>query len=144
MNCCLLLKKIKKTASIIGSDTFRFLRKHKIKNEIVSVEQCYNIYPFNQGPIFQNTEIVFIRSCDKNFLYHWMNQKTFPFLTNVFLISNPCDPEMFDRFPNTNFYLSDYYKQGEKATNNIILVPHKKMIDIANDLQIENLILENY
>ena len=45
---------------------------------IIMIEQCGDIHPFNSGPIFKGAEKILLLNCDKNFVFYWLNKRTFP------------------------------------------------------------------
>lgn len=65
-------------------------------------------------PRFPNAEKIFIRDCDKNFVYKNVDERRFPNAKELWLISHPCESYFFQRFPNSTIYLLtdsyNYYK----------------------------------
>ena len=61
-----------------------------LTERIVEINQCGNIHPYNNGPVFSVTTKVFLMNCDKNFIYYWLKTKTFPTVEDIYLFSHPC------------------------------------------------------
>lgn len=79
------------------------------KYTTVDIKDCGDIHPFRGGPVFENVETVFMRKCDKNFVFYWLNKHTFPKVKTIYLVSHPCEPEIFRRFPEGIMYIADRY-----------------------------------
>ena len=71
----------------------------------VSISGCGDIHP-SLYPIFPNTTTVSINNCNKNFVYYWLDRKTFPNVNTIYLNSHPCSTSVLSRFKNTTIYLS--------------------------------------
>jgi len=54
---------------------------------------------------FPGTKIVLMRNCDKNFVYYWLDEFTFPAAEDIWLDSHPCDPRVFERCPKATLYI---------------------------------------
>jgi len=95
----------------------------KFDNRVVDLVGCGDIHPFRQpGPIFEQADTLFIRDCNKNFVYYWLKPSIFPNVKNIYLASHPCEPMIFNQWEaNTTIYLSEFYS-GYKlrwAKNNL-------------------------
>lgn len=84
--------------------------------EMVVIKNMGDIHPFSDGPVF-NCKTVVVERCDKNFVYYWLNHKTFPNVTNIFLLSHPCEPNLFLRW----YYIQKY---SQNATIPNIYLSH--------------------
>ena len=116
-------------AKISGSQSWRNLTGKIVKNRCVEILNCGDIHPYAKGPVFKGTLTVIINSCNKNFVYYWLHQRTFPDVINIYLLSHPCEPTVLRRFPNSNIYLSHDYQQYKTRW--------------ANDLNQVNILYEN-
>lgn len=63
-----------------------------------------------------------------------MNQIVFPNAKQVFLLSHPCEPEVFNRFPDSQMYLSvdayNFYKDHWFSLHNVRIQPVVDPIEI--------------
>src|SRR5688572_20478255 len=85
-----------------------------VKNNCIDFYQIGDIHPvysrINKPPIFL-AEKIYLRYCDKNFIYKWMDKSTFPQAKEIYLFSHPCDYGVMDRFPSTTqIYLDELYR----------------------------------
>lgn len=55
------------------------------------LSQLGDIHPHNDGPIIKAHTVV-LDQCDKNFVYYWLDERTFPCMKELILNSHPCDP----------------------------------------------------
>lgn len=126
---------------IRGCGEFEKLRGLVLNENFVCVESIGNIGPFNDGPII-NCKTLILNDCDKNFIYHWNNRKTFPIVENIFLLSHPCEYDVFHRWgeqPQVNIFISPQYQRyiDKWAHNvkNIYLLSqndHNKLINLTS------------
>jgi hypothetical protein len=65
---------------------------------VVILRNMGNIHPFRDGPIFERAHTVYVEGCDKNFVYYWCDERTFPSAIDVHLNSHPCDPDVLWRW----------------------------------------------
>ena len=77
----------------------------RVLNATVDIQDCGNILPFADSPVFFADTVV-LRRCSREFVYYWLNTRTFPTVKTIYLDSEPCDPSLFDRFPDTVISLS--------------------------------------
>lgn len=65
-------------------------------------------------------------NCDKNFVYYWLNQRTFPNVKKIYLSSHPCDPRVLNRFPQSTLLLDKFYEEYKtrwsRDLNNIVII----------------------
>jgi len=99
---------------IISEGIFwRNLKGEVIDKEFVILSLMGDIHPFPNTPIL-NCETVWIRYCDKNFVYYWLTRETFPKIKNIILDSHPCEPNVFNRWYNNqsppNIFVANRYK----------------------------------
>jgi len=66
------------------------LKGKVINNKNVILTRYGDIHPYENSPVF-NCETLFLNHCNKNFLAYWLNKKTFPNTTTVYVDSHPCD-----------------------------------------------------
>jgi hypothetical protein len=116
---------------IVGNQAWKSFTGKYIMNKKIVIRKCVDIHPYKDGPVFNCAETIFMDECDKNFVYYWLNEKTFPAIEKVYLLSHPCDPQVFRRFsqsPKTIIYLSDdfgqYKERWAKKQDNIIVLSH--------------------
>ncbi|XWV25954.1 hypothetical protein QJ857_gp1126 [Tupanvirus soda lake] len=116
-----------------------------IKNEIVILEGFDDIHPHNEGPIFTANK-VFLLSCDKNFVYYWLNKSTFPNASVIYLSSHPCELVVFYRNFN-EICLHDHYKHYKKRwaddLENVKIITTKEINDELAKYVNEDIIFED-
>jgi hypothetical protein len=78
-----------------------------IHNKNVILAKYDDVHFFN-GPVFL-CEILFLIQCDKNFAFHWLTDRSFPNLREVYLASHPCEPVVLIRNQSIDVYLHDTY-----------------------------------
>ena len=127
----------------------------KLSNKVITCPkviftQCMDIHPFSKGPIFDHARYVYLDGCNKNFVYYWLNRKTFPNVQKIYLNSHPCQSNVLHRFAKykANDYvtmvgiydqryaipivLSDNYERYKtrwfKELNNVSTMSNDKMI----------------
>jgi len=130
---------MRKICKIFGGDSWKSLDHKIIVNKAVFISGCGDIHPYKNGPIFKDTETVFINRCNKNFTYYWLDKYTFPNINTIYLACHPCDDSVLNRFPKAKFYLSDrfisYKLRGAKDLNSVII-----MTDTNIETELENFI----
>jgi len=102
---------MQKVAQIVGHQSWKNLTGKYINNKCVEIRDCGDIHPYRNGPIFKGTETLFMNSCDKNFVYYWLNNQTFPNVKTIYLSSHPCEYPVMRRFPQSQIYLNDWYQR---------------------------------
>jgi hypothetical protein len=116
------------------------LKNRQIKNPCVEITNgmCYS---FPNGPIFESTTL-FLNCCDKNFVFYWLNQRTFPNLKSIYLASHPCDYEVLHRFPQSTIYLIkkfENYKKYPEYLDNVIIVDISLISELLLQMKVEEL-----
>lgn len=128
---------------INGSQQWHILKGKTIPDKVVEINQCGDIHPYPESPIFINAEIVFLMNCDKNFIYYWLNVYVFPCVKKIYMSSNPCEKEVSHRFPNAIIYLSDFYRQYKwrwyQNDDNVIVIPNSEIMDIHKQLKLSTI-----
>lgn len=106
------------------SPEWESLKGKTVMNNTVEISGMGDIHPFKNGPIF-DSETVYLTSCDKNFIYYWMNTRNFPKVKTLYLFSHPCEPDVMHRFPDTQIYLGESYltykKRWVNDLDNVVL-----------------------
>ncbi len=87
------------------------LKGKTVVNESVVLARYGDIRPFANGPVF-NCENLFVEECDENFVYYWVNQRTFPKAKNVYLNSHPCEFTVFLRKFEMIYLHESYRRHG--------------------------------
>ena len=112
---------------ITHDDFCRIAENTTVNGKSIVFDKCGDIHPFNV--VFKEAETVVYNDCDKNFVYYWLKQSVLPSVKHVYLISHPCEPEVFYRWENTDvkIYVD---KRWERYVNrlaskqpNIIILP---------------------
>ena len=107
---------------IVGNDWYHTAGK-VFNAKTVDFVQCGDIHSLRPTPRFPKVETLFIRDCDKNFVYSWLDKTVFPSPKKIWLLSHPCEAEIFDRFPNSqillpsdvyNFYKNHWFSENRK------------------------------
>jgi hypothetical protein len=82
-------------------------------HDAVDIVGCGDFHPFSLGPVFPRAKTVFLRNCDKNFIYYWMQPHYFPYAKRIFLDSHPCEFPTVHRFAKqgTVYVRDGYYRQ---------------------------------
>jgi len=78
-----------------------------IHNKNVVLTQYGDVHFYN-GPVFM-CEKLFLIQCDKNFVFHWMDKRTFPNLREVYIGSHPCEPCVLTDNKFDTVYLHEAY-----------------------------------
>ncbi|AKI80579.1 hypothetical protein QJ850_gp120 [Acanthamoeba polyphaga mimivirus] len=117
---------------------------HKtLKNETVVLEK-YNEINSSIGPVF-HCKNLFVDSCDKDFVYFFINKKFFPNVRKLYLASNPCSPEVlwrdFDTIYLTEIF-SHYKNQWANNYKNVKIIPNNEFFYELQDYVPEKIILE--
>ena len=107
------------------------LKGKVINNKNIILSRYGDIHPFSNGPVF-NCENLIMEGCDKNFVYYWMNQQTFPNAKNVYLNSHPCDYDVLGR-QFKNIYLHESYSRYKERWGG-------KNVKVISDKDYESLI----
>jgi hypothetical protein len=133
----------------ISGEDWRSLDNLDILNEIIDVQKCGDIHPYSTGPRFPLAKIVFLRSCDKNFVFYWLNKRTFPMVQTIYLESHPCETCVLSRFPNATYYILERHRRykercGESASNVYIVTesntPTTKEEMITRDILVDHVV----
>lgn len=113
-----------------------------VKNEVVVLD---NYVAGSQvvTPVFQCKKL-FLDCCEKNFVYFFANKKYFPNVTDLYLGSHPCEPEVLWR-KFDNIYLLDNYSRYKKRwaenSTNVKIISNQDFINEMADHQPEDIIL---
>jgi hypothetical protein len=79
-----------KGAFVIGQ-TCGWTSLRGLSAPICVISQLGDIHPFPNGPVI-TSETVVLDHCDKNFVFYWLKDRTFPSLKKLVLASHPCEP----------------------------------------------------
>ena len=82
----------------IKGKTWIQLQNQIIRQSVIDVVGCGDIHLFESPPRFPRAEVIFMRDCDKNFVYYWLGKSTFPNVRKIYLDSHPCQYEVAHRF----------------------------------------------
>ena len=138
------MDKINKITRINGSKVWDNLKNKIIHNEVIEIKDCYND-AFIKGPIFKKAETIFMTECDKNFVYYWLDKRTFPNVQRIFLNSHPCEMPVLHRFNDALLYLNENergYKERWARTNiNVNLLENKIMKILFDKLPNDDIII---
>lgn len=130
-------------ARVVGQKSWISLTNRKILNKSVEIKECGDIHPFPKGPVFQ-ADTVHLRACNKNFIYYWLDYRTFPRVKHIYLSSHPCECDVLHRFPNAKIFLVDQYRGYKERwadeLNNVILMPDSEMKELAEKASDEVLV----
>ncbi|BCS83515.1 hypothetical protein QLL95_gp0608 [Cotonvirus japonicus] len=112
----------------------------KIYNDIVILDGYPGINPTIK-PYF-TCKTLFVDSCDKNFVYYFIDKSSFPFVKNLYLGSHPCEPEVLWR-KFDNIYLLDKYstykERWSKNNDNIKIISDTDFIKELQDHRFEDI-----
>jgi hypothetical protein len=104
---------IPRIAYIDGKHALGALRNVHILNKTISISNCHGNHIICRAvmPIFKETETLFLKNCDKDFLNEWINKTTFPQIKTIYYLDRPCERYFIESsFPNTEIYVLDYYQ----------------------------------
>lgn len=103
-----------------GRETWTSHENKTIQRNLVVIKHMGDIHPTSQKPKFE-CETLVLDQCDKNFVYYWLDSGVFPNVRNIFLLSHPCEPNVFSRWYNIqkyypsktipNIFLAHYYER---------------------------------
>ena len=82
---------------ILGKDFVKLSGNVSTFSKIIFT-QCGDIHPFSNHPIFNDTKYVYMKNCDKNFVFYWLRRNIFPNAIKIYLDSHPCEPDVLHRF----------------------------------------------
>jgi hypothetical protein len=95
----------------------------------------YPSYP-NRPPVFMCNKVYLI-SCDKNFVYRYMNKFCFPHANEIYLLSHPCEPEVLRR-EFYKIYLDQYFGRYKDRwasdLDNVIIVQREKILEEIKEM----------
>lgn len=114
-----------------------------IKNKNVILTRYGDIHPFPNGPKFECENLI-LNNCNKNFVYYWLDKKTFPKVKNVFLGSHPCEFEVLARM-DSDIYVHDMFERytrrgGNQDRKNVKVILDEDYQKVLNDYDSEELI----
>ena len=97
---------------ITGSKDWEKYNEKIIDNKVTVINNMPDLHPYNNGVTIKSSTVV-VNMCNKNFVYYWINKKTFPNVKDIFLFSHPCEQTFFKRWyteKNTpNIYLCNSF-----------------------------------
>lgn len=121
------------------------LKKKRINNKVVILGNFGDIHPFRNGPVFM-AETVYIEWCDKNFIYYWIDETTFPHAKELYLMAHPCEPETLWREFN-HIYLTErffqYKQRWAPEQDNVTMMEENAIKDLVASYEEEDIILED-
>jgi hypothetical protein len=112
---------------LLNEANLYLLKSQIITNKHIIVQNIGDIC-LHSHPIFPNAKEIIVRNCDKNYVYYHIDDRTFPNLKNLYLLSHPCEPSFFIRFtkPEQKILLSNHYKEYKerwaKNRTDVILI----------------------
>lgn len=119
------------TLEILSGNAWLKLYGQKLDHDVVIMRGIPGILPSRDGPVFEKAHTIHIENCDKNFVFYWCNERTFPNVANVHLDSHPCEPCVLYRWTGndaTTIWLShrraEYKRRWAK---------HREQVKIAED-----------
>lgn len=132
-----------------GRNEWYLLTNKTINRNIVILKQMGDIHPTQHKPKF-NCETLILDQCNKNFVYYWLDSGIFPDVQNIFLLSHPCEPNIFSRwynvqkyYPNKivpNIFLAHYYERYKNRwaneMENVIIINDNDIEFLKNKLNI--------
>jgi hypothetical protein len=118
-----------------GRSFWESLKGKTITNNIVILNRYGDIHPYSDGPKFLANKL-YVRACDKNFVYYWINRYTFPNVKDLYLLSHPCEPTVLHR-AFERIYLSegDYNHYKERWASEKDNITSVKMDDIIKEIE---------
>jgi hypothetical protein len=117
------------------------LQNKRIYNTNIILTRYGDIHPFYDGPVF-TCKNLFLDHCDKNFIYYWLNRRTFPNVQNVYLGSHPCKPNVLRRdFAQIHLHEAyrNYKKKWAHENNNIQIITEEKYDEMIQYYENEEL-----
>ena len=134
-------------ARINGSLPWQNLTNKLVKNKCIEITNCGDIDRFRQGPVFHETETVFINHCNKNFVYYWLDKQTFPNVKKIYLSSHPCEYPVLRRFPESQIYLAHWFKNYRTRwaddLSNVIVIRGSQIEALLTQMSDEELVTES-
>lgn len=82
----------------IKGNTWIKLQNQILRQSVIDIVGCGDIHRFEFPPQFPRAETIFMRDCDKNFVYYWLEPYHFPKTTKIYLDSHPCEYNVAHRF----------------------------------------------
>ena len=144
----------KSLAIINGCQSWRdVVNSNGILNSGLEIRNCGDIHPFNHKPnIFSNVKTLFVKeNVDKNFVYYWLNNNTFPSVKNIYLMAHPCDYPVLRRFryggvSTAKIFLEESYQRYKNRwasdLDNVILMSRNEIYEIRDGYKEEELIFQ--
>lgn len=144
-----LISSLKNFSSIFranGSHEWYDLENKIIKNKTSVISNMGDIhtYEFKHYPKILSDNVMLYR-CDKNFVYYWLDQNTFPNVKNIILFSHPCEPGLFHRWNNQKKVdtwiclqkiFGEYKTRWAPKYDNVVVLN-----DVAEKFIVDNIIL---
>lgn len=92
------------------------IQRKIIKNKNVMIIDVFD--DIECHPVFPNTQNLYLRSINKNYMYKCINKKNFPDVKNIYLFTIPFEPYFFSRFSNESIYIPvSLISKNEKITS---------------------------
>ena len=110
------------------------LKGKTIKNQNVILSSYNDIQPFTNSPIFLCDNLI-IYKCDVDFVYYWINKRTFPNAKRIYLDSPPYDLQ----YDYDYIYLHEKHKQYREWFKNIVIVDDESYKQLLNNYENEPL-----
>lgn len=114
------------TLEILSGNAWWNLRGQTLDHDVVVMRGIPGLLPDRDVPVFPKAHTIRIEKCDKNFVFYWCNERTFPNVVDVHLDSHPCEPCVLYRWPNngaTTIWLSscraDYKRRWAKEREQV-------------------------
>jgi hypothetical protein len=117
-----------------------------VLNKRILLDRIQQTHPVPNHPVFEQAEELFILQCDKNYTYYHLRKDLFPNVSNIYCLSHPCDPRVFNEFTTQTILLSSHhsrYKPRWFADNHrVIIVDHDRYVEKINSDEREKFLLK--
>lgn len=99
-----------------------------ILNYAIHFNNVADVFLWDVDLIFPNARVAILTNCDKNFTHFALYPEYMPHIKNIYLDTHPDGSEIFSRFENTRFIISDKHcKLLENVSKKIKIIPSSEM-----------------
>jgi hypothetical protein len=134
---------MKKILQLDGHTTcWRSLRGIKyIHNQNILLSNYHDDVRMHDGPVFSNAKNVFIYDCDKNFVYRWLNNETFPVAKKIYMDSY-CPNSSILSYRFDTIYAVDSYGNNMRENSDINIITEEDWDFFLRRYDIEKMIFD--
>lgn len=123
---------------ITGRKEWLSVEDKSITAKLVVLDKMGDIHPLEVKPTF-DCENLIVDSCDKNFVYYWIDSNIFINVKNIFLLAHPCEPQFFSRW-----YTIQKYYPTRTIPNIFLAYPYERYKNRwANNMENVNILNED-